>query len=368
MTAQADVRRWRVPGRVNLVGEHLDHNGGPSLPMAIDRFLTVKARGRTDRTVNVWSDGRRASFPTDVGPGDVDDWAAYVAGAVGAYVAAGHPTSGIDLVVERGSDGLPAGAGLASSAAVTTGVVAALAGVAGETLDPMTVSLLAQRAENEFVGTPTGLMDQLAVTHGRAGHALLVHPTAEPATVEPVAFDPGTAGLSLLVVDTGVDHSHAVGGYAVRHEECASAAAAVGVDHLADLRLDQLVGLADPTLAARARHVLTETARVKAGVRALRDGDWAQLGTVLTASHASLRDDFEVSCAELDVTVEAALEAGALGARMTGGGFGGSAIALVPRDRVDAVTTLVATRFDAARWAPPTVFAVQPSDGATLLP
>lgn len=367
MTTQADVRRWRVPGRVNLVGEHLDHNGGPSLPMAIDRFLSLKARGRDDRTVNVWSEGRRASFPTSVGPGDVDDWAAYAAGAVGAYVAAGHPTSGIDLVIERGPDGLPAGAGLASSAAVTTGVVAALAEVAGTTLDRVGVSLLAQRAENEFVGTPTGLMDQLAVTHGRAGHALLVHPTADPPTVQPVGFDPAAAGLSLLVVDTGVDHSHAVGGYAVRREECASAAAAIGVDHLADVRLDQLVGLEDPTLAARARHVFTEIARVKAGVRALRDGDWAQLGTVLTASHASLRDDFEVSCAELDVAVEAALEAGALGARMTGGGFGGSAIVLVPQDRVDAVSALVSTRFDAARWAPPTVFAVRPGDGATLL-
>ena len=368
MTAQAQVRRWRVPGRVNLVGEHLDHNGGPSLPMAIDRFLTLKARSRDDHTVNVWSDGRRASFPTAVAPGDVDDWAAYAAGAVGAYVAAGHPTTGIDLVIEAGPAGLPSGAGLASSAAVTTGVVTALADVGGVELDPVDLSLLAQRAENDFVGTPTGLMDQLAVTHGRAGHALLVHPMADPPTVEPVAFDPRAAGLALLVVDTGVDHAHAVGGYGQRREECASAADAIGVDRLADVRLDQLVRLEDPTLAARARHVFTETARVKAAVRALRDGDWTQLGTVMTASHASLRDDFEVSCAELDVVVEAALEAGALGARMTGGGFGGSAIALVPQDRTDAVAALVASRFDAARWAPPTVFAVEPSDGATLLP
>lgn len=365
MTAQADVRRWTVPGCVALLGEHLDHVGGRGLSIATDRFLGVKARGRDDHTVNVWSAGRRASFPTSADPEQVDDWAAHVAGAVAAYVAAGHRTTGLDLVLEP-SPGPVVGAG-PTSASVTTGVLTALAGLAGSTLDPVTTSLLAQRAQEHVGGAPTGLLDPLVVTHGRVGHAVLVHPTTDPPTIEPVPFDPGAAGLALLTIETGVDHSSAVGGHAPRREECAAAAAAIGVDHLVDVRLDQLVTMDDPTLAARARHVFTEGARVKAAVRALRDGDWAQLGTILTASHASLREDFQVSCDELDVATEAALEAGALGARMSGRGFGGSAIALVPTERVGAVAELVAQRFDAARWAAPTVDAVEPSDGATLV-
>lgn len=360
-----DVRRWQVPGRVNLVGEHLDHNGGPSLPCAIDRFLTLKARPRDDDAVNVWSAGRRASFTTSVSPGDVTDWASYVAGSVWAVAQQGQPVRGVDLVVE--SD-LPAGAGLSSSAAMTVGVVSALAEIAGTPLDPVTVARLAQRAENDGVGAPTGLMDQLAVTHGREGHALLMEPMADPPRVDPVAFDPTAAGLSLLVVDTGVDHSHVGGGYAERRDECARAADELGLEHLAQAGLDAVLRLEDETLKARLRHVITETARVRAAVRALRDGAWKQLGTIFTASHESLRDDFAVSCAELDVAVEAALEAGALGARMTGGGFGGSAIVLVPQERAGPVRELVERRYDAQGWAAPSVFAVRAADGVRLLP
>ncbi|WP_375000446.1 galactokinase [Aeromicrobium sp. CTD01-1L150] len=365
------VRRWQVPGRVNLVGEHLDYNGGPSLPFAIDRFLTVKARARDDDAVNAWSGGRKASFTTSVAPGDVDGWAAYVAGAVWAFGQAGHRLGGVDLVLEVDPKaGLPEGAGLSSSAALTVGVVSALDDLAGTGLDGTTRAVVAQRAENDFVGAPTGLMDQLAVVHGRAGHAVLTRPLADPPHTEPAPFDPPGAGLSLLVIDTGVDHSHAVhaetgGGYAQRREECGRAAAELGLEHLADAGLDAVLRLQDETLKARLRHVITETARVTAAVRTLRDGDWSQLGTILTASHESLRDDFEVSCAELDVAVEAALEAGALGARMTGGGFGGSAIALAPQPKAAAVRELIEHRYDALGWTPPTTFAVRAADGAT---
>ncbi|MGJ9411423.1 galactokinase [Aeromicrobium sp. CF4.19] len=360
-----DVRTWQIPGRVNVVGEHLDYNGGPSLPCAIDRFLTVKARPREDGVVNAWSAGRKATFSTSVGPGDVDDWAAYVAGSVWAMAQAGHPSRGVDLVIE--SD-LPVGAGLSSSAALTVGVVSALDELGGAGLDGTARALLAQRAENDFVGAPTGLMDQLAVVHGQEGHALLTEPLADPPSADPVAFDPTAAGLSLLVIATGADHSHAAGGYGQRREECERAATELGLDLLAHAGLDAMLTLEDETLKARLRHVITETARVRAAVRALRDQQWAQLGTILTASHESLRDDFQVSCAELDVAVEAATEAGALGARMTGGGFGGSAIALVPQSKAGPVRELVEHRFDALGWAAPTVFAVRPAAGATLVP
>lgn len=365
----SDVRTWQVPGRVNLVGEHLDYNGGPSVPFAIDRFLTLKVRRRDDDAVNVWStlpDGtrERATFRTDVAPGDgsvaADGWAAYPAGAVWALAGAGGPLPGVDLVLEST---LPLGSGLSSSAALTVGVVSALADVAGLDVAPLQVARLAQRAENDFVGARTGLMDQLAVTFGRAGEAVVTDPLSDDDPPR-VALDLAAADLSLLVVATGVDHSNVGGGYAERREECERAAAELGLEHLAKAGLDALVRLEDPVLRRRTQHVFTETARVKAALRTLGEGDFEQLGTVLTASHVSLRDDFEVSCAELDVAVEAAVEAGALGARMTGGGFGGSAIALVPQAKARAVRELVEQRYDALGWRAPEVFAVRAADGA----
>ena len=363
------VRTWRVPGRVNLIGEHLDYNGGPSVPFAIDRFVTLKARPREDETVNVWStlpDGSRqkADFTTSVRPGDVDGWVAYPAGAVWALVQAGHTVGGLDLVLE--SD-LPSGAGLSSSAALTVGVTAALDEIAGLGLDRTTIALSAQRAENDFVGAPTGSMDQLAVAHGQAGHAVLTDPSTDPPGTSLVPFQIADDGLAIVVIDTGVSHDHATGGYADRRRESAAAAEALGLEHLSAAGLDAPYTLDDETLKARVRHVITETARVKASLRALNDRSWAQLGTILTASHESLRDDYAVSCAELDVAVESAIEAGALGARMTGGGFGGSAIALVEVADVDRVRGLVGERFESLQWKRPATFVVQPADGATLI-
>lgn len=375
-----DVRTWQVPGRVNLVGEHLDYNGGPSVPFAIDRFLTVKVRRRDDDAVNVWStlpDGtrERATFGIGVAPDDgtvsADDWAAYPAGAVWALGTVG-PLPGVDLVLEST---LPLGSGLSSSAALTVGVVSALADVAGLDVAPLQVARLAQRAENDFVGAPTGLMDQLAVTFGRAGEAVVTDPLSDDAPAR-VPFDLAAADLALLVIATGVDHSHRSapaaqgsaplpgGGYGERRAECERAAAELGLDHLAKAGLDALVRLEDPVLRRRTQHVFTETARVKAALRTLGEADFEQLGTILTASHVSLRDDFEVSCAELDVAVEAAVEGGALGARMTGGGFGGSAIALVPQAKARAVRELVEQRYDALGWKAPEVFAVRAAAGA----
>lgn len=355
-----DVRRWRVPGRVNLVGEHLDYNGGAVLPIAIDRALLVKARERDDGIVNVWSRGERASFGVDSGPGSVDGWSAYVAGTVWALKSAGVPVTGADLVLETT---LPVGAGLSASAALTCGVALALDDLAGSGLDRPTIADIAARAENDFVGAPTGLMDQYAVLLAEAGHALHLDFSATPPATAAVPVTWADDGLTLAVIDTGVSHELAAGEYAERRRECEAAAAELGLDHLAAIGLDGLLSL-DDALKPRARHVLTETARVRAAVTALGRRDWTAFGTMLTASHESLRDDFEVSCPELDAVVEIALESGALGARMTGAGFGGSVIALIPPERVDGLRAAVEAAYAARSWPLPHVFTVAASAGA----
>ncbi|MEO6603991.1 MAG: galactokinase [Aeromicrobium sp.] len=362
-----DVRQWNVPGRVNLIGEHLDYNGGPVLPMAIDRSLTIKVRRRDDDTVNVWTDrpgATKVSFPVLVQPGDVDGWAAYAAGTVWSLLEAGHSFGGVDVVVE--SD-LPSGAGLSSSAALTCGIAAAIDELFELGIDRTELALIAQRAESGYVGAPVGIMDQLAVLYGEVDHAILIDTAAAPPTTRPVPLGWDDAGLVLLVIATGAHHSLADGEYAARREECDRAAAELGLEHLSQAGLDATVTLTDEVLKARTRHVLTETARVRAAVSALNRSAWPQLGAIFTASHESLRDDFEVSCPELDIAVEAAIEAGALGARMTGGGFGGSAIALVPADLATAVRERVEARYAAHSWAAPETFVVHAAGGAHLV-
>lgn len=363
-----DVRRWDVPGRVNLIGEHLDYNGGPVLPMAIDRSITVKARARDDGLVNVWSDlpgASKASFATSVQPGDVDGWATYAAGTIWSLAEQGHPIAGADLVIESR---LPAGAGLSSSAAVTCGIASALDDLFALGLDRPTIAAIAQNAEAGFAGAPVGLMDQLAVLEGTEGHAVWIDTATTPHPTKPVALVWEADGLVLIVIATGAHHELADGEYAARREECERAAAELGIEWLALAGLDATVRLEDETLKARTRHVLTETARVRGAVNAIGRRAWPQLGTILTASHASLRDDFQVSCPELDVAVEAALEAGALGARMTGGGFGGSVIALAAPEQVQPVRDRVEARYAAHQWSRPEVFVVHAADGAHQVP
>jgi galactokinase len=227
------------------------------------------------------------------------------------------------------------------------------------------LAALAQHAENDFVSAPTGVMDQIASLHGREGHALLVD--TRSLSVEPIPLDAASDGLTLVAVDTRVNHALGDGSYADRRSACERAASALGVTALRDVPVEGLadrLATLDDELRRRARHVVTEDARVLAAVGALRSGDWVELGRLMTASHVSLRDDYEVSCAELDVAVECALSARAVGARMTGGGFGGSAIALVPAGQVGALTRAVTDRFAAHGWDRPTVFPVVPSPGA----
>ena len=356
--------RWAAPGRVNLIGEHLDYNGGPVLPIAIDRRTVLTASRRPDDLVTVTSESfdEPVTFGVSTEPGGVTGWAAYVAGVLWALRADGHQVPGLDLAA---SSDVPIGAGLSSSHALECAVAVAVRDLAGLEVDDIALALAAQRAENDYVGVPTGIMDQLASLCGRAGHALLIDTVS--LSVRPVAAEWASDGLVLLVIDTRAHHSLGDGAYAQRRRECVAAASALGVDALAAAALGDVDRLADGTLRRRARHVVTETARVEQAVAALAGRDWSRFGELLSQSQTSLRDDFEVSCAELDVAVDAAMGAGALGSRMTGGGFGGSAIALVPSRSAGSVAEACRAAFAARRFGPPSMFPVEPAAAAGRL-
>jgi galactokinase len=359
----------RAPGRVNLIGEHTDYNRGLCLPVAIPAqtvaTVTVRESGstrlRSAQQPEVWEGG-----PADAAPGQVEGWAAYAAGVLWALAEAGHDVPPLDLGLDST---VPLGSGLSSSASLEAAVAVAAVTAAGRTLDDgLRRDLVAacRRAESEVVGAPTGGLDQAAVLLGRAGQALLLD--FDDDSVEPVPVDAAAAGLEVLVVDTRVSHALTDGGYGSRRDECDEAARRLGLASLREATAEAVETLDDVVLRRRARHVVSENARVLAAVEAVRAGDWARVGTLFTASHVSLRDDHEVSCAELDLVVATALEAGALGARMTGGGFGGSAIALVPAERADAVRRAVDTAFAAAGLGAPGHLDGTPSDGAGVMP
>jgi galactokinase len=359
---------WAAPGRVNLIGEHTDYNDGFVLPAAIDRLVLVAAGRRAGGRLRLWS--LQAEPPADlelagIGPGTVGGWAAYPAGVAWALGQAGVELGGADLVVDGD---VPAGSGLSSSAALECATATALADLGGAGLDRAALAGLARRAENEVVGVPSGVMDQMVSMLGRAGHALFLDTRSLGAEQVPLPLE--AAGLCLVVIDTRAGHRLVDGAYADRRAACQAAAAVLGVPALRDATPALLeryaTALGDPGLR-RARHVVTENARVLAAVELLRAGDLDRLGPLLAASHASLRDDYEVSSPELDTAVEAAVAAGAVGARMTGAGFGGSAIALVETALAGRVADRARDTFAAAGFGPPQVTAVVPSDGARRL-
>ncbi|MFI2755125.1 galactokinase [Cellulomonas sp. P22] len=365
---------WSAPGRVNLIGEHTDYNGGLCLPIALPHRTYVALRARQDDVVRLASAQEPGSGGVelrlaDVAPGTVDGWAAYVVGVAWGLAGQGHRVRGFDAVVDSC---VPYGAGLSSSAALESAVAVALdatfgLGLAGPVDAPddagrTVLAAACVRAENDIAGAPTGGMDQAASLRARAGHALLLD--CLDASVRHVPFDLEAQGLALLVVDTRAAHALVDGQYAARRATCEAAAASLGVATLReiapddlDTALDRLAATSEADVAEvavrRVRHVVTEIARVEAVV-ALLDADRVRdIGPLLDASHTSLRDDYEVSCVELDVAVEAARSAGALGARMTGGGFGGSAIALVEASDVEPVAAAVAWAFVAHGFTPP---------------
>ncbi len=354
---------WAAPGRVNLIGEHTDYNDGFVMPFALSQAVTVAASPREDDTWSVTSlnlDSTRTFTRADLVPG-MSGWAAYAAGVVWALEGAGHQIDGADLVL---SSDVPTGAGLSSSAALECAVLATLAELSGLQIEPLERSKLARRCENEFVGAPTGLMDQAASTLCTAEHALFFDCRSYAA--EQVPLDLGVAGLELLVLDTKTPHDLVDSEYADRRATCEEAARRLGVQALRDvLDLDDaLARLSDPTMRRRVRHVVTENARVLQAAELLGAGRIRDLAPLLDASHASMRDDFEITVPTVDLAVSAAREAGAYGARMTGGGFGGCIIALVETGDVDRVGRAVADRFQRARYAAPAWFAGVPSAGA----
>lgn len=332
--------RYSAPGRVNLIGEHTDYNLGWSLPIALPERTFVVFEPSDDGALTVSSDLADGSvrIPLTTEPGDVTGWAAYVAGVVWALRSAGHPVPGGSLSV---SSQVPMGSGLSSSAALECAVLGALC----SGVDRLDQARIAQRAENDYVGAPTGLLDQVSSLFGAAATALLVD--FRDLTVLPVGFDPSSRGVELLLIDSRERHGHVGGEYAARRLSCERAAADIGVASLREVRdVSALARVSDPVDARRARHVLTENQRVLDFVAALGDSDYAEAGRIFSASHASMRDDFGITTPHIDLIAAAAVDAGALGARMTGGGFGGCVIALVPADRVSAVSRAVCAAGD----------------------
>lgn len=354
---------WAAPGRVNLIGEHVDYNGGLVLPFALPFTTTATIRRHDGDRIVVTSDGTGSTdFAADCAPGDVTGWASYVAGVVWAIREAGHPVPGLAIAI---SSDVPLGAGLSSSAALTCSVASAIGEELGLDLGRVEVAELARRSENEFAGAPTGLMDQLASMLGEEGHALLLD--CRSLETRSIPLDLNSSGLALLLIDTHARHELVGSEYGDRRRDCEEAARRLGRESLRDVTEDDLAGLDDERLHRRAHHVVSEIRRVADVVALLDAGHPADIGGYLTASHESLRDDFEVSCEELDVTVEAALAAGALGARMTGGGFGGCAIALARNEDVTGVTEAVEAAYQQHGWDPPTVWQPPPSAGARPL-
>ena len=370
---------WSAPGRVNLIGEHTDYNDGFAFPIAIDKRTTVAARAREDRLLRVTS----SSFPgavevslDDVDPDALIGWAAYplgVAWAMSRAAAGGGDgffsgsgavsgLSGMDLAL---TSDVPAGAGLSSSAAVECAVALALNDLWGLGLDRPELARIGQLAENRVVGAPTGIMDQSASLLGEPDHGILLD--CQSLKTESVALGFAGAGVGLLVIDTRTSHSHADGGYASRRRSCEDGARRLGVGSLRALGTDDLPRAAaqlDGQTYRRVRHIITENQRVLDTVAALRTSGAAAIGPFLNESHVSMRDDFEISTAELDLAVSSAQELGAIGARMTGGGFGGAALALVRNDDAGTVAGGIARSFARAGYTAPHIFPVTASEGA----
>jgi len=365
-TAPAGV--WAAPGRVNLIGEHLDYNGGFSLPFALPHRTFVALAPRVDDSVRLVSDlapdAPWTGSVDDLGPGRASGWIAYAGGPAWVLRDEGLPIGGFDAAL---ASCVPLGAGLSSSAALETAVALALDEVFNQgTLgvdDAGRARLAAAcvRAENEVAGAATGGMDQAAALRSTRGHALLID--SSDATVSQVPLDLDPAGLAILVIDTRAPHALADGQYASRRAACERAAERLGVRTLSEVddTAAALARLDDPVEVARARHVFTEQERVRRVVDLVSAGRLREIGPDLDGSHASLAGDYEVSCPELDVAVDAARRAGALGARMTGGGFGGSAIALVDTDAVSQVADAVAAAFADHGFAPPAFLAATAS-------
>lgn len=363
-------RVFSAPGRVNLIGEHTDYNDGFVLPMAIERRAYVAAAPRADGLIVARSQNLGAEFSLDLadpGARRRGVWGDYVEGMARALLARGVPVGGADLLIESE---VAAGAGLSASAALELSVGYALTRLAGvESPDRRLLALAGQAAEHEYVGTLCGIMDQYISALGMAGHALLI----DCRSLEPRPVPIPDADVRVVVCDTRVKHQLASSAYNRRHAECRTAVELLSavmpeIRALRDVSEDDLerhAHLLPEPVRRRCRHVVSENARTLAAERALNSGDLALMGTLMVASHRSLQLDFEVSCAELDLAVEAALSVpGVYGARMTGGGFGGCTVTLVDSHAVPALLKAVRERFVAAFRIEPELFPTTACEGA----
>lgn len=369
---------WSAPGRVNLIGEHTDYNDGFVLPFAIPQRTVAAVGLRDDDRGRIAVGSTFAEEPVEVGLDELDrlfptapgthpavpEWAAYPLGVAWAlrHAAADADTfGGVDIAI---ASDVPVGAGLSSSAAIEGATASALNELWGTGLDGTALARIGRRAENEAVGAPTGIMDQMASMLGEPDTAIFLD--CRSLETRPVPLGVTEAALAILVIDTRVSHAHSTGGYRERRASCELGASIMGVPALRDVSIADLPRaqeLMDDVTFRRVRHIVTENQRVLDTVQLLQEEGVRAIGDLLVASHASMRDDFEISTPELDTAVDTALAAGALGARMTGGGFGGAAIALVEKDAVDTVSDAVNTAFTASGFVAPLLFTVSPSAG-----
>jgi galactokinase len=357
-----------APGRVNLIGEHTDYNDGLVLPFAIERRTWCALASGSDgilRVTTTLNDAVVELGVDDLDPANLAGWSAYVFGVVWALREHGIDVAshgGLDIAI---ASDVPLGAGLSSSAALECAAAVAIDQAWELGLDSEALARVCQRAENGAVGAPTGIMDQTASLLGQAGHGVLLDCRDNHAEIIPLGF--AENGLDVMVIDTRMAHEHVTGDYAERRASCDRGAAALGVSSLRDLTIADLgraqAALDDETFR-RVRHVVTENDRVLATSKTLTTDGPLAIGPLLLASHASMQDDFEISVPELDRAVDAAMEGGAIGARMTGGGFGGSALALVPTASFDAAQAAILSAFETSGFHAPHVFSVVPSDGA----
>lgn len=360
---------WSAPGRVNLIGEHTDYNGGLVLPLAIDRRTTCTVTPREDRILRVTStagDGVAVELSIDELAADaVSGWSAYVLGVAWALQEMGADLSGAKgLDIDLDSD-VPIGAGLSSSAAIECSVAVALNDLWNLGFSPMDLARAGRLAENSAVGAPTGIMDQAASMLGEEDHAVFLDCMTDEVQTVPLHLEENN--LALLIIDTRVEHAHATGGYASRRASCEQGAAAMGVKLLSELSVDDLPELqtrVDDETFRRSRHILTENQRVLDTVEALRTKGPLAIGEQLCAGHASMRDDFEISVPEMDLAVDTAMAHGAIGARLTGGGFGGSMVGLVHERDVESISVAIASAFAAAGYTAPHAFTVHAASGA----
>jgi galactokinase len=352
-----------APGRVNLIGEHIDYSEGFVLPFAIADRAYAAIAARSDGLVRIASHQRKEKIfsidISDVKPGSKGDWEKYVLGVLWSLGI----TSGVDILVDGT---VPSGAGLSSSAALECSVAVGLNSLFALNRSKEDLARATQKAENDYVGMPCGIMDQSVSLMGQAGSALLLD--CRDLTTQNIPFDVASAGLELLIIDTQAHHALVDGGYAERRAACESVARKLGIPSMRHLTLEVLEAKREKVTSTefiRARHAVTEIARVLEAVTALRASDFATLGTLINASHVSLRDDYAVSCPELDVAVDASLAAGAMGSRMVGGGFGGSAIALIKASDTQKTKDAVLAAFDKKGFKKPRFFTSLPSAGAS---